>query len=179
MQQSTQYTFLNARQASEASFQQFFALLEAHFDVSQDPDQIQINPENVAWIKNRIPECLQVIEYENKFVGASLTIPCTKKLMHQFIANDITEAELAHNLQTQNCNYAEIEAIYLCFAIILPEHQGCGLAYKGLTNSIHQILPAGKKVDICYWPYSAEGQALALKIARNLDFPAYPRQPEA
>ena len=174
------YTFLNAQQTAEKDFVQLANLLEKHFATSDDLNQMQINNTNISWIKNCFPECLNIIKWEETVVGATLILPSTQSLMQNFISGQISEAALGERLQNQAIKYTNMQAIYLCFAFVLPGHQkqglARGLAFTSFVKSIRDILPTNKKIDLFAWIYSTAGEKLAKQISVKLKLDLFCRE---
>jgi len=100
-----------------------------------------------------------------------LLIPTTLELMHQFLKNKISEKEL-YELTPLNIKY---EAIYLCSAIVLPEHRGKGIA-KQLSLAAIESMRKGHPIKALFvWAFSKQGEGLAQKVSNSSGLPLYKR----
>ena len=96
-----------------------------------------------------------------------LLIPTTSALMEEFLAGKIGERELL-NRTTPGGSY---EAIYLCSALVLPEHRSAGVARRVSVEAIRAIAAEHPIRRLFYWPFSPEGERLAAAGAPACDLP--------
>jgi ribosomal protein S18 acetylase RimI-like enzyme len=87
--------------------------------------------------------------------------------MRQFIARKINEQELLKRTSLR----AEYDAVYLCSALVLPEHRKKGLAKYLMCKAIKSIQKQHPIKFLFYWAFSAEGKRLAVSVAKNLSLP--------
>jgi len=142
---------------------------EAYFKTENDSEQAKITEKRRDWFMREFPEAANVIKVDDKIIGSTLVLPCTLRLMNLFISKNINEEQLFQELE-RTASYSNIETIYFCSAIIVPEFRRKGLATQAVEKSIKKMLSKTKnKVKtIFYWGYSNEGSALAGKIAKDL-----------
>ena len=91
--------------------------------------------------------------------------------MERFITKVTNEQELLEGTPLQG----EYDALYLCSALVLPEHRGKGLA-KRLTCRAIRFIEADHPIKyLFYWAFSPEGVRLASSVALELGLPLYKR----
>ena len=101
-----------------------------------------------------------------------LVIPTTRSLMEEFLSKKINEQQLLYNTPLRS----KYDAIYLCSALVLPEHRGHGLAKGLLIKAIKTIKRNHPVKFLFYWGFSPEGKSLAGAIAKKLSLPLYSRK---
>ena len=69
-------------------------LAEQYFEMERDPNQIPATMENVRWINKNIPQCVNVIKYNNDIIGFTFIVPANKNLMRKFLSGKISENEM-------------------------------------------------------------------------------------
>jgi GNAT superfamily N-acetyltransferase len=84
--------------------------------------------------------------------------------MEQFIAKKINERELLNKTLLR----VKYDSIYLCSALVLPEHRGRGLAKKLMIKAIKSIQKEFPITDLFFWGFSTAGRRLAHSIAKEL-----------
>ena len=137
-------------------------LSESYFKTKGDKEQFIVSDDKDIWIFNNLQEALNVIKYQDKVIGFVFFLPCSKKLMKEFISNKINEEELFEKIKSSPRSF---ETIYLCAAFIKAEFRKKGLVLEASLKLINQIIKQHKvKPVLFYWPYSEEGRKLALKI---------------
>jgi ribosomal protein S18 acetylase RimI-like enzyme len=67
------------------------------------------------------------------------------------------------------------DTVYLCSALVLPEHRGKGLAKRLTCAAIKSIQADHPITCLLYWAFSHEGAKLAVSVARELGLPLYAR----
>jgi hypothetical protein len=154
---------------NKKDWQEVGKIAEAYFKTHEDPEQAQITEERAAWIRKEFPECLNLMKSENKVIGVTFVLPCTNELMNQFLSKEINEEDLFVQIQNK-MNYDNLETIYLCSAIVIPEFRRKGLALQGTIKSIEKILEKRNiRPTLFYWAYSKEGLSLAKRVAKALN----------
>ena len=131
---------------------------EEFFKMKTDPNQIPATPENVTWVRKNIPNCVNVIRKNGKLAGFTFLIPTTKKTMDAFIKKKITEKQLFEKTKKEFKKMTNVEAIYLCAAIIAPKHQKKGLATTGYLKSIATLKNKHVKPTIYFEAWTLEGR---------------------
>ncbi len=110
-----------------SNFERLVKLADEVFAVKSDPSQLDVNPEKLDRLHQLHPATVSAEDYRNGSVAWVLLIPTTIGLMHQFLANEISEKEL-FELTPLNTNY---EAIYFCSVLVLEEYRR-----KGITKQL-------------------------------------------
>jgi hypothetical protein len=93
--------------------------------------------------------------------------------MEEFVAEQINERELLEKTPIG----ASYESVYLCSALVLPEHRRKGLARGLAIDAVRSILEDHPIQCLFSWPFSAEGERLSKSIARGLNLPLRQRSP--
>jgi ribosomal protein S18 acetylase RimI-like enzyme len=68
------------------------------------------------------------------------------------------------------------DALYLCSALVLPEHRGKGLAGRLTSRAISSLRHDHPIRSLFYWSFSGAGDTLAASVAREFDLPLYVRK---
>lgn len=138
---------------------------EAYFGTEKDSSQIPTTPATRDWIYKNGKDCLNIIRADGIIIGYSLLLPCTTKLMEDFLERKITEAALFEAIK--GTRLAKPIALYLCASVVEERFRWRGLATLGFTKLIQKILaPTEHKPVLFYLKYSEEGQKLAERVAR-------------
>jgi GNAT superfamily N-acetyltransferase len=148
-------------------------LAEETFDTRNDPAQISITQESARKLRNIHPSTLTEKKDKNGPIAWVAVIPTTHELMEQFITKKINEQELM-GLTPLRGKY---DALYLCSALVLPEHRGKGLAKRLMIKAIRSICRQHPIHHLFYWAFSAEGERLASSVAREMKL-ALHRRPD-
>lgn len=170
------YIFLKPEDVTDKDVDDLLEMLESFFTTQYDSEQMQINGKSSKWVGENIPECSMIIKFGDEVVGSAFIIPCTKKIMEDFISSRINEAELVERVKAWEPDYKKMKAIYLCSAFVKEEHRGKGLTLQGFVNSIKKIVPRRRNIVLFYWAYSKEGKNLAEKIAKKLKMKIFARE---
>jgi GNAT superfamily N-acetyltransferase len=96
-----------------------------------------------------------------------LVIPTTIDVMEQFLANTINEQQILKKTLAGE----HYEAVYLCSALVLPEHRGKGLAKRSAVQAVREIQRQHSIKQLFAWTFSKEGEKLAMSIAREIGLP--------
>jgi GNAT superfamily N-acetyltransferase len=155
-----------------SNLERMIRLAEEFFATKNDPNQISVTPEVIARLRLLHPATLSQHDDGRGPVAWMLVIPTTTDLMKAFIASEINEQELLERTQLQG----SYEAIYLCSALVLPEHRGRGLAKRLAIEAVKSIQHDHPINSLFYWAFSPEGMKLAASIARELHLPLYHKQ---
>ena len=148
------------------------ALAEEFFDMKNDPDQISVDAESMARLREIHPGTMSEETDENGPIAWVLVIPTTRAVMEAFTRGEINERELLNRTPPGGA----YDALYLCSALVLPEQRGKGLARRltsGAIDAIRRDHPIGA---LFYWSFSGAGDALAASVAREFDLPLYGRK---
>ncbi|MCX6144234.1 MAG: hypothetical protein NTZ35_13545 [Ignavibacteriales bacterium] len=149
------------------NLKRMIALAEEFFDVKNDPDQISVDEETRKRLLAIHPNTMTEVRNEDGPIVWILVIPTTADVMEQFLARNINEQQL---LQKSSPG-GQYEAVYLCSALVLPEHRGKGMAKCAAVQAVREIQKQHPIRDLFAWTFSAEGERLAVSIARELGLP--------
>jgi GNAT superfamily N-acetyltransferase len=160
------------RYMAKENLDRMIKLADEFFETKNDPAQISVTAENMKILWKIHPNTMTEKKDKNGPIAWVLLIPTTLDLMKKFITNKINERELLDNTPRRG----KYEAIYLCSALVLPEHRGKGLAKRLISKSIKSIQKQHPIKYLFYWSFSAEGKKLAASVAKELDLPLHQRK---
>jgi GNAT superfamily N-acetyltransferase len=83
--------------------------------------------------------------------------------MKQFITKRLNEQELLYSTPVRT----KYDALYLCSAIVLPEHRGKGYARRLAIKAIKAIQKQHPIKYLFYWAFSVAGKKLAKSVAKG------------
>jgi hypothetical protein len=155
----------------QENFQRMMQLAEEFFGTRNDPTQISVDRKVMIRLRKIHPSTLIEKRMKKGPIAWILIIPTTKELMKQFIKKNINEHELLNKTPLR----MKYEAIYLCSALVLPEHRGKGLAKRCMCKAIKSIQKQHPIKFLFYWAFSAEGKKLAGSVAKEFALPLYKR----
>lgn len=142
-------------------------LADEFFATKNDPAQISVTEVVMERLRKIHPGTLREENDGNGPIAWVMVIPTTEGIMEQFISKKITESELLDVTPLQ----VRYDAIYLCSALVLPEHRGTGLAKRLVTDAIASIQKDHPIRYLFYWAFSVEGQRLAESAAKHFGLP--------
>ena len=152
-----------------SNLERMIHLADEFFATKNDPTQISMTTEVMERLRRLHPATLTEERDGSGPVAWILLIPTTNDLMKRFIAKQINEQELLESTPLQGV----YEAIYLCSALVLPEHSRKGLAKRLTCAAIKSIQVDHPIKYLFYWSFSPEGARLAASVARDLGLPLY------
>lgn len=153
------------------NFERMLQLAEEVFYSRNDDEQISVTPEERALLEAIHPRALSGMEDKDGPIVWILLVPTTTELMQQFVAGSITELQLLHLTQPG----VAYNAIYLCSALVLPEHQRKGLGGKVALEAINSIRSTHQIEALFYWPFTNEGREMAQSLAKKTGLPLHER----
>ena len=142
-------------------------LADQFFETKNDPNQISVTEEVMSQLQKIHPATLSERTNEGGPIVWILVLPTTLPLMEAFVRGTINE----HELLDKTPIGASYDAIYLCSALVLPEHRCKGLARSVTIEAVKSIQRDHPIRHLFYWPFSREGEHLAKSIAEELDIP--------
>lgn len=147
-------------------------LAEDSFSARTDPNQLDVDEEVIARLKEIHPATLsEHVEGDGPVVWI-LLIPTPLKTMERFLKKEIGEKEILNETRPgETC-----EALYLCSALVLPEFRGKGIAKKLTLNAISEIRKEHPIAALYVWPFSEEGDFLSKALAADTKLPLYFRE---
>ncbi len=148
------------------------ALAEEFFDMKNDPQQLSVDERSMARLRAIHPGTMSEERDENGPIAWILVIPTTQALMEAFTHGEVNERELLERTLPGGV----YDALYLCSALVLPEHRGKGLARSLTSRAIRSIRKDHPVRSLFYWSFSGEGDALAASVAGEFDLPLYARK---
>jgi len=155
----------------EQNLERMISLAEEFFEMKNDPMQISVDEKTRTRLKKIHPSTMVEIRNKNGPIAWVLVIPTTAALMRQFVAKTIHERELFENTPLRT----KYDALYLCSALVLPEHREKGLAKRLVTKAIRSIRKQHPIKYLFYWAFSKEGRNLARSAAKEFDLPLLSR----
>jgi GNAT superfamily N-acetyltransferase len=147
-------------------------LAEEFFDMKNDPDQLSVDGKSIARLKEIHPDTMTEEKNEKGPIAWILVIPTTHALMEAFTRGEINERELLDRTHPGGV----YDALYLCSALVLPEHRGKGLAGRLTSRAISSLRHDHPIRSLFYWSFSGAGDTLAASVAREFDLPLYVRK---
>lgn len=154
------------------NLERMIALAEDVFDVRNDPSQLAITPEVMDLLRRLHHATLREESTPDGPIAWMIVIPTSRDTMRRFLAGELDEPELL------DCAVREVscEAVYLCSALVLPEYRKKGIARRMVLDSIAEIGRDHRIRDLYVWPFSKEGDLLAVSISRACGLPLSKRQ---
>ena len=151
------------------NFERMMTVVNDTFDTRNDPDQISVDEEQRERMAQIHPATLSELANEDGPIVWILMIPTTTSIMDRFVNGTISEKQLLFETQPGT----DYDTIYLCSASVLPEFRNKGLAKKVTLEAIEKIRESHAIKALCYWPFSEEGELLAMSVAKDLDLPLF------
>ena len=153
------------------NLERMIQLADEFFGTKKDPSQISVTEETMARLRQIHPSTMNEKQDANGPIAWVLVIPTTKDIMEQFIAQGIGETELLDRTPLGE----KYEALYLCSALVLPEHRGKGLTRSLTLEAIRSIRKDHPIQFLFSWAFSSEGKHLAASVAEEAGIPSYTR----
>ena len=153
------------------NLERMIKLADEFFETKNDPTQISVTEQTMALLKKIHPSTMSEISTEKGPIAWILLIPTTHELMQKFITKAINEQDLLRDTPLGGT----YDAIYLCSALVLPEHRGKGLAKRLASDAIKSIAAEHPIRQLFYWGFSIEGEKLASAIAGEFHLPLHKR----
>ncbi len=138
-------------------------LIDEVFATRQDPDQLQVTRQQIEKLNNIHPAALTELADENGPVIWVLMIPTTSAIMNAFIHKEISEKELLDKTKPGH----SYDCIYLCSVTTLPEYRGKGKTRDLCLKAIASIVNNHPIKTLFVWPFTKEGDRLAISLARS------------
>jgi ribosomal protein S18 acetylase RimI-like enzyme len=151
----------------EENLRRMIRLADEVFNTREDPEQISVTEEVMARLHGLHPATMMEERDVQGPIAWTLVMPTTKEVMEQFVGMQISEKELL-DLTPSGVRY---DALYLCSALVLPEHRRRGLARSLLCRAVEEIRK-DHPIDFLFcWPFSPEGKTLASAVAATCRLP--------
>jgi len=156
------------------NLERMIQLAESVFHAKNDLAQISVTQEDMQKLRAIHPRSMtEAADSQGPFAWI-LLIPTTRGLMEKFIAKEIGERDLVDRTPLD----IQYDALYLCSALVLPEHRGKGLAKRLMLDAIASIREQHPIRSLFYWAFSEEGEKLAHSVARGCGLPLSRRESE-
>lgn len=156
----------------DENLERMIRLAEEFFETKNDPAQITVDGETMDRLRRIHPGTLTEQTDEKGPIAWILVIPTTSAVMEKFVAKEINERELL-DVTPLGATY---DALYLCSALVLPEHRGKGVAKRLLSQAVRSIQKDHPIKHLFTWAFSVEGERLADSVARECTLPLLRRQ---
>ncbi len=150
-----------------SNFERMMQLAEEVFAVHDDPAQLQVDEEVLSRLQRLHPASRGETVDGDGPVAWVLLIPTTASLMEEFLQGALTEQELYERTPEG----AVYEAVYLCSAMVLSEYRRKGLARRMMLEAITAIRRDHPIHTLFCWPFTEDGDALALAVSTGADLP--------
>ncbi|MCK9292555.1 MAG: GNAT family N-acetyltransferase [archaeon] len=148
-----------------------FEIADKEFGFKDDPNQY--NPTELEFynLQKQFPFSFCIIKDKNKIIGFVTLLPCSKKLMNDFLSKKINEAELVKNID-ENINLDNFDTLFLTAAYIDPNYRKKGIIKKTYKDMIRFYLNKNSNLVLFGWVFTDQGLLLGKKLSAecNLDF---------
>jgi hypothetical protein len=153
------------------NLERMIALADEFFDAKNDPGQIAVDEEVMQTLRGIHPATMSEERDSNGPIAWVLVIPTSHSVMEEFLRNEIGEKALLD----KSVSAHSYDSVYLCSALVLPEHRKKGIARKLALDAVRAI-QADFPINALYcWAFSEEGKHLARSIAGELRLPIFQR----
>lgn len=162
-------TFSTDNELTLADIKEASVFVETFFAMVEDPDQIPASEENILWIQENIPDCVNLIKFNREVIGQTFIIPCTNEILNKFLGGKISENELFEEVK-KKVTPSNFRSIYLCSALVREEFRNKGFAFEALKKSIKKVCTREQvKPSLFVDAWSEEGRNLARKVAKEMN----------
>ena len=151
----------------EKNLLRMLELADRCFGAERDPDQLSVDEAVRARLRQLHPATLGEVRDGDGPFAWTLVIPTTRSLMEAFLGGGITE----RGLFEATPEAGPYQVVYLCAALVLPEHRRQGLARRLLCGSVDAIRAGHPITDLFSWAFSPEGERLSRAVAADLHLP--------
>jgi hypothetical protein len=103
------------------------------------------------------------MQYGDKPVAWTVSIPTSQELMNAFLHKEITEKEMFN--QTEQGN---LDAVYISAAFTLPEYRGKGIAKSLLIDQTQAFINLNPDMEFFAWVWSPEGGKLIKSLPEDI-----------
>lgn len=142
-------------------------LVDDFFSMKDDPNQLKVTDEVLETLTKLHPSTLSEQIDKDGPVCWILMIPTSEKTMELFLNDKISESDIL-NLSIDKTN---IDSIYLCSALALPEFRNKGIAKQLSIDAIKKMQFTFPIKTLYTWPFSEAGKNLANSIAVEVNLP--------
>jgi hypothetical protein len=156
------------------NLERMIQLAQEFFNTKEDPNQISVDEETRARLLAIHPNTMTEVRNDDGPIVWILVIPTTTRVMEQFLRKEINEQQILEKTPPGD----KYEAVYLCSALVLPEHRGKGMAKRAAVQAVKEIQRQHPIKQLYAWTFSPEGEGLAVSIAKELGLPLHLRGAE-
>jgi hypothetical protein len=153
------------------NYQRMYDLIDAVFATRQDPEQLQVDAEQMKKLQALHPATLTEEASEEGPLIWVLLIPTNRALMQSFLEDALNEKQLLEQTPLNT----PLDCLYLCSVTALPEVRGKGRSRALCLQAIEAIRSDHPIQHLFVWPFTKEGAALAENVAKVLGLPLYQR----
>lgn len=146
-------------------------LVDEVFASRNDPEQLDVNEAVINRLQRIHPACVSEYQEGNGPLVWVLIFPSTTDLMQDFVSARISEKELFE----QTPEKGPYTSLYLCSALVLPEHRHKGLCTSLSVQAVQAICRENPIQALFVWPFSKAGERLAEQIAHSSGLKLYKR----
>ena len=147
----------------QSNYERMFALIDETFATRNDPDQIQVTPEQHKKLQELHPSTLTELADENGPLIWVLIVPTTTAIMYDFLKKRISEKALLEETKVGD----SFDCIYLCSITTLPEQRGKGETKKMCIDAIREVQKNHPIKKLFVWPFTKAGEGLAESVAKE------------
>lgn len=155
----------------KSNLERMIQLADEFFSAKDDPKQLSVTPEVMERLRQVHPATLTEQDDGDGPIAWILLIPTTDHLMRMFIEKEIDELDILDKTPL----YHAYDTVYLCSALVLPEHRGKGIASRLTCQGIESIRQEHPIASLFFWSFSIEGENLAASVSRSVGLPLYKR----
>ncbi len=150
-----------------SNFERMLQLADEVFASRSDPNQLDINEEVLAHLREIHPATVSAHDDGDGPVAWLLVIPTTHDLMDQFLKGAITERQLYERTP----RHVSYDALYLCSAMVLDEYRRKGISKRLALDAVAAIRKDHPIKTLFVWTFSKEGQLGSEALARIVGLP--------
>lgn len=154
-----------------SNVERLIGIAETVFDTRHDPSQLSITEDVMRRLKAIHPATMGERTVNGDPVAWTIVIPTTASLMAGFLLGRISEAQLFERTDVGG----KFQSIYLCSALVLPEHRTQGVARSLMQSSIEAIRADHAITSLYSWAFNPEGSLLAAAVGRAAGLPLFNR----
>lgn len=154
------------------NYERMIALADEVFAYRTDPDQLVVDEAVIQRLQQLHPATLSEFAAAGGPVAWILLIPTTIDLMEKFLRGQLSEKQLFYDTPL----HQPYTAIYLCSALVLPEYRRKGIAKQLTLDAIGNIRKDHPIEYLFVWPFTAEGNITAEKLAEAVRLPLQKRE---
>ena len=157
---------------SKSNFERMMDLIDATFDVKNDPNQLDVDFEIIENLEKIHVATVTELDHGNGPEAWILIIPSNQDLINLFIEKKISEKELYERIPKDG----KFDSLYLCSALVLEENRRKGIAMNLSINAIREFEKNYPIKNLFVWTFTKEGEIVSKKIAIQCNLPLFERK---